>query len=131
MSEKLLIRAMIIGSAIAAFSAHAETLIDPTRPAAYAPTRSAAAAPQRVVEAPRVTAIFQTNGRRVAVFDGRVVKSGDRVGDVTIQEVLVDGVRLSRGGQIQTLRLPQQAASVRTENKDSLRRASIREEISP
>lgn len=130
MSVKAFIKAVIIGFAIAALSAHAETLIDPTRPAAYAPTRSAAA-PQRVVEAPRVTAIFQTNGRRVAVFDGRVVKAGDRVGDVTIEEVLVDGVRLSRAGQIQTLRLPQQAASVRTENKDSLRRASIREEISP
>jgi MSHA biogenesis protein MshK len=131
MTVNTLIRTMIAGSAVAiALSAHAETLIDPTRPAAYAPTRSASTA-QRVVEAPRVTAIFQTNGKRVAVFDGRVVKAGDQVGNVTIQEVLVDGVRLSRAGRVETLRLPQQAAAVRSENKDRLRKASIREEISP
>jgi MSHA biogenesis protein MshK len=89
---------------------YAETLIDPTRPA-NAPTRAVVASSGEA--AARVSAVFQTGGRRVAVLDGKVVKAGDRIGDAIVQEVMTDGVRLSRGGRIEVARLPKQAASVR------------------
>lgn len=93
--------------------AHADTLVDPTRPVSV-PTRSAS--PVRVIEqASRVTAIFQFGERRVAVLDGRVVKAGDRIGDIVVQEILSDGVRLLHAGRVEIARLPKLAASVRRE----------------
>jgi MSHA biogenesis protein MshK len=101
-------------SAIAALltvaGARAETLVDPTRPA-NAPARAVAASGGEA--AARVSAVFQSGGRRVAVLDGKVVKAGDRFGDAVVQEVMADGVRLARGGRIEVARLPKQAASVR------------------
>jgi len=63
--------------------------------------------------ASHVSAIFFSGERRVAVFDGHVVKAGDRLGDITIREINADGVRYLRAGQIEFARLPTQAASVR------------------
>ncbi len=93
--------------------AYADTLIDPTRPA-FAPVKSSSGV-RSIGPSSRVTAIFQTGGRRVAVLDGRVVKAGDHVGDVVIHEILADGVRFTRGGRVELARLPKQAASVRSE----------------
>jgi len=109
--------------------AHADVLIDPTRPA-NAPTKSSSAV--RSIEAvARVTAIFKSGDRRVAVLDGRVVKAGDRIGDVVIQEVLADGVRYTRAGRVEIVRIPKQAAVVRSEKPSSARNDSIRQESSP
>ncbi|HYM35398.1 MAG TPA: hypothetical protein VET48_08385 [Steroidobacteraceae bacterium] len=95
--------------------AHADTLVDPTRP-----VMSNKTAPTRNVEAPvRVTAIFRSNERCVAVFDGQVVKVGDRVGDLTIQEITADGVRYLRAGKVEFARLPKQAATVRRDAASS------------
>jgi MSHA biogenesis protein MshK len=89
--------------------AHADPLIDPMRPA----NLPRAAAPRDAEPASRVSAVFLANGRRVAVLDGRVVKQGDRMGDLVIQEVLADGVRYTRGGRSEIVRLPRQDARVR------------------
>jgi len=94
--------------------AHADVLIDPTRPA-FALTKSSSPIARSVDPVARVTAIFQSGERRVAVFDGRVVKAGDRIGDVAIQEILADGVRFTRAGRVELVRLPKQAAPVRSE----------------
>jgi hypothetical protein len=102
--------------------AHAETLIDPTRPA-FAQAKSSHVS-RAIDPVSRVTAIFQTGGRRVAVIDGQVVKAGDRIGDVVIQEILVDGVRFTRGGRVEVARLPKPAVSVRSD----ARKPSIRQE---
>lgn len=99
---------------LAASCAHADALIDPTRPA-FASTKSSSPMARSVDPVARVTAIFQSGERRVAVFDGRVVKAGDRIGDVAIQEILADGVRFTRAGRVELARLPKQAASVRSE----------------
>jgi hypothetical protein len=79
-------------------------LPDPTRPPA------AASAPASVrgapgVRAARVTAVFVSSSRRAAVFDGKVVSSGDRVGDCLVEEVLDDGVlcRTARGTRVERL----------------------------
>lgn len=95
----------------AASLAQAETLVDPTRPPIAA--HSATEANVRVESALRVTAIIQSGGRCVAVVDGKVVKSGDRLGDVLIEAVTADGVRFKRAGRVEFARLPTQAAIVR------------------
>jgi hypothetical protein len=93
----------------AATWSHADPLFDPMRPPTA--THPSASAPREY--GPRVSAIFFSGLRRVAVFDGHVVKVGDRVGDVTIREISADGVRYSRAGQVEFARLPTQAAIVR------------------
>lgn len=91
--------------------AGAGDLADPTRPPVVARKPSATA--PVVVATPRVTAIFQSGERRVAVLDGQVVKAGDRIGDVVVEAVTAEGVRYRRAGKVEYARLPEQAASVR------------------
>ena len=93
------------------FDASADTLIDPMRPIS-APSKAAPAA-RAEPRAARVSAIIVNDGRRVAVFDGRVVKAGDKVGDIVIHEILIDGVRFSRGAHSEVARLPRQTVVVR------------------
>lgn len=65
------------------------------------PVRPMPVAPAAV---PRVQALHHpTNalpGSATALIDGRLVRTGDRLGDATVQEIRTDGVwlRLSRGG---------------------------------
>jgi MSHA biogenesis protein MshK len=102
------VAACLCGALIVSIAARAD-LIDPMRPAGPGNGPAHSAAPIR----PRVTAVFLSGQRRVAVFDGRVVKVGDRVGDVTIEEISADGVRYMRAGKVEYARLPQQATPVR------------------
>jgi MSHA biogenesis protein MshK len=95
---------------LAASFAYADSLIDPKRPANL-PARTGVV--RDAEPSSRVTAVFLANGRRVAVLDGRVVKQGDRFGDLVIEEVLADGVRFTRGGRSEVARLPRQDARVR------------------
>jgi len=89
---------------------HADPLIDPTRP----PVTVHKSGPVNLAEpVVHVTAIFSSGERRVAVLDGQVVKVGDRVGVVTVQEITPDGVRYLRAGRVEFARLPKQAATVR------------------
>jgi MSHA biogenesis protein MshK len=101
----------VIAIAIITSGAHAGELADPTRPPVVA--RKAIAAAPSVVATPRVTAIFQSGERRIAVFDGQVVKAGDRIGDIFIEAVLADGVRYRRSDRVEVARLAKQAVSVR------------------
>ena len=88
-----------------------DALIDPTRPIS-APSKATPTA-RAEPRAARVSAVIVNGGRRVAVFDGRVVKAGDKVGDIVIHEILTDGVRFSRGAQTEVARLPKQTIVVR------------------
>ncbi len=101
---------LLVAALMAAMPARAETLMDPTRPANAPRAVSGGVA---VEASARVTAVFLAGGRRVAVLDGRVVKAGDRLGDLVVQEVLADGVRYLRGGRSEVVRLPRQDARVR------------------
>lgn len=108
----------------------ADSLGDPMRPAG-----AKAAASSSVRGAPRgsrVTAIFTSGERRVAVFDGRVVRAGDRVGDAVILDVLSDGVRFAQSGRIEIVRLPKQSVVVRRERaNESKSAAKVSQEIEP
>jgi hypothetical protein len=123
-------RAILVAVAVAfllasSIDAHADALIDPTRPA-FAPGKSSPVM-RSVDPVSRVTAVFVTGQRRVAVIDGQVVKAGDRIGDIVIEEILADGVRFTRGGRVEVARLPKPAVSVRSD----ARKASVRQESSP
>lgn len=85
------------GLTVALDAAHAAELADPTQP-----PRAALVGARR---APVVTAILIAAGRRIAIVDGEAVGAGDRVGDITIESVLEDGVSYVRGGHRAVARL--------------------------
>ncbi len=87
----------------------ADELVDPTRPA----NARRSASKEFVPQGSRVSAIFLSGKRRVAVFDGKVVKAGDRVGEVFIETITADGVRYRYEGRVEFAALPKQAATVR------------------
>jgi len=79
---------------LAGAGAMADELRDPTRPPV--PTTAAQHATKRVL-VPRVTAIFISAARRVAIFDSQPVHEGDRVGDYLIATITATGVRYRLG----------------------------------
>jgi hypothetical protein len=66
-----------------------DALADPTQPGSRAASRVHSGGLQ-------VQGIITRSGTRIAIVDGRLVRAGDRVGNVVIQEVLPEGVRYSR-----------------------------------
>ncbi len=77
-------------AAVPAAATPAGGLKDPTSPPpAAAPARHAKAR----APLPRVSAIFLSAQRRVAIFDGTAVTAGDRIGALVIVEITADGVR--------------------------------------
>jgi len=87
-------------TALLASAAQAQTARDPMRP----PGTAVAARP-RGPAAIRLEGII-SGAVRVAIVNGVVVRAGDEVSGARILEVLPDGVRYSRGGQVQSLSLP-------------------------
>ena len=87
-------------AALMACSAYAQTARDPMRP----PGTAAAVRPRGPV-ALKLEGVI-SGSVRVAIVNGRLVRAGDEVAGAKILEVLPDGVRYSRGGQIQSLSLP-------------------------
>lgn len=83
------------GAAAMAAPAAATGLKDPTSPPAVA---APAHATKAHAPPPRVSAIFLSAQRRVAIFDGAAVAVGDRIGDLRILEITADGVRYSDHG---------------------------------
>ena len=74
------------------------------RPALPGPAQGLAVPVPPPAPTPRVQALQRPSegqsGSASALIDGRLVRTGDRVGDATVQEIRPDGVwlRLSRGG---------------------------------
>lgn len=87
-------------TALFACASHAQTARDPMRP----PGTATAARP-RGPSALKLEGVI--DGKvRVAIVNGQLVREGDEIAGARILEVLRDGVRYSRGGQIQSLVLP-------------------------
>ena len=80
----------------------AELLRDPTRPWS---ARAVAAATRTPASSFRVTAIFTSDMRRIAVVNGQRVTEGDRVDGATVVEILVDALRLDLNGKTITSRV--------------------------
>ena len=87
-------------TALLACAAQAQTARDPMRPPG-----TAAAVRARGPAAIRLEGII-SGSVRVAIVNGVLVREGDEVAGAKILEVLHDGVRYSRGGQVQSLMLP-------------------------
>ena len=78
-------------------------LRDPTRP----PTAQAARTVHgQVIAEPRVSAIFLSGTRKVAIVNDRLVKVGDILGDFVIDEITSTGVRYRSAGHLKFAALP-------------------------
>ena len=83
--------------------ARADELRDPMRPPA--PAARAEHAPAREA-GPVLSAVLAFQGRRSAIFNGRLVHEGSVIGPYTIESVLEDGVRYRNAGLTHELHLP-------------------------
>ena len=80
--------------------ANGAELKDPTRqPVASSPVAStpAKAAGEHKLP-PRVSAIFLSSSRRIAIFNAQPVQAGDSVGAYHIDEIVAQGVRYTNSG---------------------------------
>jgi MSHA biogenesis protein MshK len=90
-------------------AATADRLQDPTRPA----NARAALASTPKAESVRLEAIFRSDGTNVAIVNGKVVRTGDRIGSVRIDEVMPHGIRYTREGRTHTTSLDGKAPPIR------------------
>jgi MSHA biogenesis protein MshK len=93
-------RLMIVLGLLAASSAFAQGLSDPTRPPSASPSIQ-----NTTDEVSRLQSVLISPGRKLAVIDGRTVALGERVGDATVVAIAPAQVILQRGGSYQTLKL--------------------------
>ena len=86
-----------------------ELLRDPTRPYSAKPVATTATgtatATATGVTGFRVTAIFTSKERRIAVVNGQRVGEGDLVDGATVVEILADALRLNVQGKAITTRV--------------------------
>lgn len=87
---------ILLASSLAA-GAVATDLRDPTRPPA--PVVAVKHSTERVL-LPRVSAIFVSSARRVAIFDDQPVHEGDVVGGYLIEAITATGVRYRHAGLV-------------------------------
>ena len=87
-------------TALLTCAAQAQTARDPMRP----PGTAVAARP-RGPSSLKLEGVI-SGSVRVAIVNGQLVREGDEIAGARILEVLHDGVRFSRAGQIQLLSLP-------------------------
>ncbi len=94
--------------AIAAEATAADRLVDPTRPS-YAKTIA-----RDAYEDIRLEAILRSENRLLAIVNGKIVRTGDRVGGARIDAILDDSIRYTRAGRSAIARLPSASIPVRT-----------------
>ena len=88
--------------------AAADRLVDPTRPP-QAPEASNSTSPETV----RVEAVLRSAERDLAIVNGKIVRAGDHVCGARVEEILADGIRYTRDGQVHIARLQQASIPVR------------------
>ncbi len=114
--------AMLLLALLAApVSALADEPRDPMRP----PIREshAAGGPAREA-APVVSAVMTFDGKRSAIFNGRLVHAGSVVGAYTIQSVLEDGVRYTSARQSGEMHLPHPESPIKKPAAEAARAPS-------
>ncbi len=83
----------------------AELLRDPTRPWSARSVAPVGTVTATGVTGFRVTAIFTSEKRRIAVVNGQRVGEGDLVDGATVVEILADALRLNFQGKAITTRV--------------------------
>lgn len=106
---------------LVAFASFAEEtrLSDPMRP--FEPAESSAVEQPRTASPYSLTAVLVSSARRVAVINGRACREGDEVDGAIVTRIDERSVALERAGRETVLRLPAQAARVRTNSGESSR----------
>lgn len=89
-------------------AAQAETLQDPTRPATVKTIKQGVTAARLQLEA-----VMDSGVRRIAIVNGKVVRTGDRIAGAMIEEIRDDSIRYTRQGKSEIARLTKSAARVR------------------
>jgi hypothetical protein len=82
----------VLLAALLAVAGHAAELVDPTQPPAFRP--SAPGAGEGEARPNRLTSIFVSPTRRVAVIDGSRVRVGDRIAESRVVAIELTAVRL-------------------------------------
>jgi hypothetical protein len=117
MAGSLSVRALLATAAIItivlASSARAGDLRDPMRPATI--PASTISRPSAIVPL-KLEAVMSSAHSRLAIVDGKVVRTGDHVSGALITEITADSIRYSRGGKEQTALLPTNKVTVRVNN---------------
>ena len=98
----------------AAASAHAQTLIDPTRPPS-APIGSADALEETT--GMQLQGILFSSGRKVAVINGAMVPLGGMVGEAKLVRISETQVVLKKGDETEVLRLYPSVEKVPTKRR--------------
>ena len=87
----------ILAACLSVNCAAGELLVDPTRPSnVSAPAAAPASRPGQL----RVEAIFDRDGRRVAIVGGQVVHSGEHCAWGDIEAITLTGVRYTHDGKV-------------------------------
>jgi MSHA biogenesis protein MshK len=114
-----MMRHVLLLALLAASTAQAQDagLPDPTRPPAVLsappPAPGAAAGAPAVAAGPELQSILislRTNGRRVAVINGKTVRQGERIDGAIVEAIRPTEVVLRKGNQKQILKLFRPAA---------------------
>jgi hypothetical protein len=80
---------------------------DPMRPPGGAPRAARASA------ALQVQGIITHGSERIAIVNGALVRTGERIGDALIERVLIDRIEYRRGGRLFTAVLTDSSANLR------------------
>jgi MSHA biogenesis protein MshK len=125
--DRLLPAAMAMLTAFAGSAvAHAEGLVDPTRPPAMIESAGEQAASASA--GPVVQSILISPTRRIATINGQAFKQGDKYGEARVVKITENEVVIRNGQEMQTLKLfPQvekQAASNQKHAKAGSRQRS-------
>lgn len=107
---------LLAGGALIALTVRADTLTDPTRPAAFNTGPVATGAEEPVL---RVEAIMRSGARHLAIVNGKLVRPGDRVDSALIRDIDTDSLRYEVGGHERVARLPSTAMKVRRERTEA------------
>ena len=110
---RALLATAVIVTAVLASPARAGDLRDPMRPATM--PASTISRPSAIVPL-KLEAVMSSAHSRLAIVDGKVVRTGDRVSGALITEITADSIRYSRGGKEQTALLPTNKVTVRANN---------------
>jgi hypothetical protein len=93
---------------LTAQAAATERLMDPTRPASV--SANLASEQASVI---RLEAIFSSGDRLVAIVNGNVVRTGDRIAGIRIDAINSNSVRYTRAGRSETMQMQNRAMRVR------------------
>jgi MSHA biogenesis protein MshK len=83
----------------------AQQLSDPMRPPAFAAPAGAAGGEQTSIDALVLQSTLLSNGRRIAMIDGKPMKVGDQIGKARIMAIDPGTVTLREANKIRVLQL--------------------------